>query len=268
MLVLAAVRDFFAPRVERAARAPFRVLRANSWDTTLTAILQHPVEIAFVDPALEGAPRAQEIERLRVLFPSLAFLAYASLAPELAPVLLALGIAGVTRVVLANHDDHPDRLYEILSTEATNAVSRQLLRAFDDVLSGWPPALRVATESAIREPATVQSVQELARRAGMSRRTCVRWFAKAELPPPHETLTVLRVVYAHRLLQDPGYTVEDVANRLGYQQTRSFAQNVKEVLGMSPAELRVSLSPGEAVALVRSRYFGGARNQPRMATAS
>jgi AraC-like DNA-binding protein len=68
-------------------------------------------------------------------------------------------------------------------------------------------------------------------------------------------LTVLRAVYAHRLLQDPGYTVEDVAAKLGYQQTRTFTQNVKDVLGMSPGELRVALSPEEVIDIVRSRYF-------------
>jgi AraC-like DNA-binding protein len=255
MLVLTAVRDLFALRLERAVRPPFRVLRANSWEAALTAILRHPVEIALLDPALEGAARTQEIERLRVLFPSLSLLVYTNLAPALAPVLLTLGEAGIRRVILANHDDHPERLNEVLSSEAAHAVSRQLLHSFDDLLSAWPPALRLATEAAIREPASVQSVQDLADRAGMARRTCVRWFAKAQLPPPHVTLTVLRVVYAHRLLQDPGYTVEDVAQRLGYQQTRSFTQNVKEVLGMSPTELRVSLRPAEALVIVRERYF-------------
>jgi transcriptional regulator GlxA family with amidase domain len=68
-------------------------------------------------------------------------------------------------------------------------------------------------------------------------------------------LMVLRVVYAHRLLNDPGYTVEDVATKLGYHQTRSFAQNVKEVFGVTPSELRVALSPDAAVATVRKRYF-------------
>jgi AraC-like DNA-binding protein len=268
MLVLAAVRDLFAHRVERAARAPFRLMRVRTWDAALSAILRHPVEIGFLDPALEGPPRAQEIERLKVLFPSLSLLAYTSLAPALAPVLLALGEAGVRHIVLANHDDHPERLYSLLVSESSRSVSKQLLHAFDDLLADWPPALRVATEAAVREPADFQSVAHLADRAGMSRRTCARWFAKARLPPPHETLTVLRVVYAHRLLQDPGYTVEDVAQRLGYSQTRSFAENVKEVLGMTPSELRVSLSPIEAVAIVRERYFGGRAVISSLASAS
>ncbi|HEY2824643.1 MAG TPA: hypothetical protein VGI83_03770, partial [Gemmatimonadales bacterium] len=145
--------------------------------------------MALLDPALEGAPRAQEIERLRVLFPSLSILVYTSLAPALAPVLLTLGEAGIRQVVLANHDDHPDRLYRLLVAESAHSVSRQLLHTLDDLMAGWPPALRLAAESAIREPATMQSVGELAERSGMSRRSCTRWFAKSHLPPPHETLT-------------------------------------------------------------------------------
>jgi transcriptional regulator GlxA family with amidase domain len=93
----------------------------------------------------------------------------------------------------------------------------------------------------------------------MDRRTCLRWFAKADLPPPSVTLTALRVVYAHRLLQDPGYTIEDVATKLGYAQTRSFAQNVREVLGRTPGEIRLSLSPEQALAIVRERYFNRRR---------
>jgi AraC-like DNA-binding protein len=76
---------------------------------------------------------------------------------------------------------------------------------------------------------------------------------------------VLRVVYAHRLLQDPGYTVEDVATRLGYQKPRSFVEHVKDVLGVTPADSRVSLSVEDAVDIVRRRYF---RPQATIAEAS
>jgi AraC-like DNA-binding protein len=67
-------------------------------------------------------------------------------------------------------------------------------------------------------------------------------------------LMVVRVVYAHRLLQDPGFTVEDVAAKLSYKP-RSLVQNFKDVFGMSPGGVRVSLTPDEAVAMVREQYF-------------
>ena len=134
------------------------------------------------------------------------------------------------------------------------------------LLQGFPGELRWAIETTLREPQAVPSVRALAERARMDRRTCLRWFAKAQLPPPSVTLTALRVVYAHRLLQDPGYTVEDVATRLGYAQARSFAQATQEVVGPTPGEMRGALTPEEAMAIVRERYFS--QRQLRLVKAS
>lgn len=255
MLVLAAVRPALVARLRHAAGHRFQFLPVPSWDAAVKAILHRPVELGVLDPALEGEPRAHGIERLRALFPSLPVILYTHLSAEMAPVLLDLGRSGIRQVLVERHDDHPQRLGDVLVAEAAHAVSRRLIQAIADLLAGCPGNLRWAIELILREPAAGQSVKALADRAGMDRRTCLRWFAKAKLPPPSVTLTALRVVYAHRLLQDPGYTVEDVATKLGYAQTRSFTQNVKEVLGLTPGEIRVSLSPEEALAMVRERYF-------------
>ena len=255
MLVLAAVQTSLVARLEYGGRERFRFIPARTWEEALSAILSKPLEMWVIYPALDGTARSQEIERLKVLFPSFPLILYTQLSPAVAPVLLRLGQVGIRQIVIARHDDHPARLTELLAGEASHAVSGQIMSALSDLLGGCPGELRWAIETAIREPATVQSVQELATRARMDRRTCLRWFAKANLPPPSVTLMVLRVIYAHRLLQDPGYTVEDVATKLGYAQTRSLAQNVKEVLGMTPGELRVSLAPEQALAMVRERYF-------------
>lgn len=242
-------------RLRHAAGHRFQFLPVPTWDEAVQAVLRRPVEIGVVDPNLEGEPTAQGIQRMRALFPSLPVILYTSLTPDLASVLLQLGHSGIREVVILRHDDHPQRLGDLLVAEAAHAVSRQLIKAIEDLLAGFPGELRWAIETVIREPAAVQSVKALADRAKMDRRTCLRWFAKAQLPPPSVTLTALRVVYAHRLLQDPGYTIEDVATKLGYAQTRSFTLNVREVLGRTPGEIRLSLSPEEALDIVRGRYF-------------
>lgn len=258
MRVLAAVPALLGKRLKHAVGRRFDFEIAATWDDAVQKILRRPVEMAIVDPALErGEPRAHEVERLRVLFPSLPIVLYTHFAPAVAPTLLQLGSLGVQSVVIVGHDDYPQHLSEVLSAEAAQAVSAKLIAGLDDLLAKCPGELRWAIETMIREPADVQSVQQLAERARMDRRSCVRWFARAELPPPSVVLTVLRVIYAHRLLQDPGYTVEDVAAKLGYAQTRTFAVNVKEVLGMTPGEIRVRLSPADALATVRARYFEG-----------
>ncbi len=257
MHVLAAVHPELAGRLQKSASHRFAVVPAETWSSAVAIIRRQPIEIAVVDPALEGAPRAQEIERLHVLFPSLPLVLYARLTPDLPAVLLQLGRSGVRTVVLAGHDDHPTQIRDVLTEEGARSLSRRLLDEVSDLLDGLPAELRWAIETIVRAPAQFHTVQELADRARMDRRTCARWFARVALPPPSVMLTLLRVVYAHRLLQDPGYTVEDVAARLGYARARSFTQNVKEVFGMTPAELRMSLASEEALALVRERFFEG-----------
>lgn len=255
MLILAAVRRRHAARLRSAAGGRFALQVATTWEGAVETIRRQPVEMAVLDPALEEPPRTHEIERIGVLFPSLPRIALAELTPGMVPVLLRLGVVGIREVILAGHDDHPSQVIETLTTAAARAVSRRLIDDLQESLAEWPDELRWAVETVLREPAQLHSVRDLAARARMDRRTCVRWFARANLPPPSVMLTVFRVVYAHRLLQDPGYTIEDVAAKLGYAKVRSFTQNVKDVFGMTPGELRVSLTADEAVDLVRERFF-------------
>lgn len=256
MLVLAAVPRLSTARLQHAAGKRFTFLCAQTWGDAFEAIRREPLEMAVMDPGLGGPPRGHEIERIRMLFPSMPLLLYTRLTPEVVPVLLQLGQAGIREVVVAGHDDHPQRLSDILVDAAAGALSRRLIDEMEDVLAGCPGELKWAIETMIREPAAFHTVQDLADRARMDRRTCARWFTKAHLPPPSVVLTVFRVVYAHRLLQDPGYTVEDVAAKLGYAKARSFAQNVKEVFGMTPGELKVALSTDDVLRIVRDRLFG------------
>jgi hypothetical protein len=95
MLVLAAVPRSFAAQLQRAAGHRFRFLGAGTWSEAVQFILKEPLEMAVVDPGLEGVPRTQEIERIRVLFPSLPLVVYTNLTPGMVGVLLRLGRVGV-----------------------------------------------------------------------------------------------------------------------------------------------------------------------------
>src|SRR6266568_2029706 len=246
MLVLAAVPDVQFHKLRRTAGGRFGVVQTLTWDDVLTVIRGRPVELAVVDPLLSGDARSQEIERLRVLFPSLPLILYTTLTPRTAGVLLALGQRGIQHVVFANYDDHPTRLREVLSHEEARSSSRQLLDQLADALAPLPSELRWVLEEALRAPGQVQTVSQVAVRARVDRRTCERWFTRVGLPSPRHFLSAARVLYAHRLLQDPGFTIEDVATRLGYAQTKTLQLHARAYLGLTAGEMRLSLSPDEA----------------------
>jgi AraC-like DNA-binding protein len=258
MLVLAAVPDIQFYKLRRAVPARFAVAHARSWDVVLGAIRSRPVEIAVVDPLLSGEPRGQEIERLRVLFPSLPLIIYSSLTTQVAAVLLGLGQRGICDVVFARFDDHPNKLREVVESGEMHAASHQLLGQLATALEPLPREMRWVLEEVLRTPGEVQTIQQVAARARVDRGTCARWFARAGLPSPRHFLAATRVLYAHRLLQDPGFTIEDVAERLGYAQAKTLQQHARTYLGLTAGEMRLSLTPEEAA----QRILGGFLTPP------
>src|SRR2546427_13001565 len=137
MLVLAAIPDAQLQRLRRATATRFTFVHACNWGETLAVIRSRPVEVAVVDPLLSGEARALEIERLRLLFPSLPLILYTSLTPQLASVLLVLGQCGIRHVVFSRFDGHPTLLRQVLDAGSAGAASRPLL----DRLAGHLPRL-------------------------------------------------------------------------------------------------------------------------------
>src|SRR6059036_3326934 len=136
MLILAAVPDIQLLNLRRAAAARFTLARAGSWAEALSTIRTRQVELAVVDPLLSGEPWTQEIERLRVLFPSLPLVLYTTLTPRTAGLLLPLGQRGIEHVIVACYDDHPLRLREVLTEQAAHSASRLFL---DQLADAWRP---------------------------------------------------------------------------------------------------------------------------------
>lgn len=255
MLMLAAVPPDRLLRLRSADPEGFTFEPAESWAQAVRVIRRLPVGLAVVDPLLEGEPRVHEIERLRSFFPSLPLVAYTTLSPEMASVLLGLGRIGIRRAVFARFDDDPALLRTVLRDEWALTAPHQVLAGMQPLLGQLPERVRWALEGAVQAPGET-GVEDLARRAQMGRRTCERLFAKLRLPSPSRVLQVARLLYAHRLLLDPGFTVEDVARKLGYARARSLQLQLRAAFGRTAGEVRISLSPEDALGLLWRRLLG------------
>jgi len=232
---------------------------AESWAQALNLIRTRPVELAVVDPLLGDVPRPHAIERLRLLFPSLPLLVYTELSPVTASALLKLGRAGIQRAVFQRFEDGPNALRTVLEAELEHSVSRQVVTALRERLRELPENIRNALEMMLYDPGAGLTVSELAGRALLSRRTCERFFTRLGLPSPKSVMLLMRLLYAHRLLLDPGHTVEDVAIKLGYGKVRTLQRHLRTVFNLSAGELRASLSFEDALALISRRFFQGSR---------
>lgn len=228
----------------------------STWPEAVEVIRAKPVEMAVVDPLLGGTtPRTHGIGRLRQFFPSLPLMVYTDLAPATAGVLLELGRAGIRRVVIHRFEDAPGTLRSAIQAELEQSASQQVIQGLDSILRDLPPELRLALEAMLHGSGDAPTVTALADRARLTRRTCERWFTKVGLPSPRVVMVLTRLLYAHRLLLDPGYTVEDVALKLGYSKTKTLQMHLRAVFGLTAGELRVSMTTEEALAAITSRYF-------------
>jgi AraC-like DNA-binding protein len=232
----------------------------STWPEAVEAIRGRPVEMAVVDPLLGSlTPRTHGIGRLRQFFPSLPLLVYTELAPATAGVLLELGRTGIRRVVVHRFEDAPGALRSALLAELETSASQQVIQGLGQLLRDLPAELRLALEAMLHAPGDGPTVTALADRARLTRRTCERWFTKAGLPSPRVVMVLTRLLYAHRLLLDPGYTVEDVALKLGYSKTKTLQMHLRAVFGLTAGELRVSLSTDDALTTVTNRYLSPLR---------
>jgi AraC-like DNA-binding protein len=81
-------------------------------------------------------------------------------------------------------------------------------------------------------------IEKIAARLGYSPAYCNRIFRQTYGMSPRQYLTSLIVREAKLLLMDPGLTVEQVAERLGYRDVSQFSKQFKRWMNVSPMGFR------------------------------
>ncbi|MEU7065539.1 AraC family transcriptional regulator [Streptomyces sp. NPDC053429] len=109
-------------------------------------------------------------------------------------------------------------------------------RAQSDPVVG--PALRLLHEN----PAHGWTVEELARKVGVSRAALARRFTDIVGEPPVAYLTGWRIALAADYLREPEATVATVARRVGYSGAFALSAAFKRVRGVSPKEFRAGIA--------------------------
>jgi transcriptional regulator GlxA family with amidase domain len=103
---------------------------------------------------------------------------------------------------------------------------------------GLSDALRWALEH-LDQPV---SVEELAARALMSRRSFTRRFRERTGTSAHQWLLQQRTILAQRLLETPDLSVELVARRSGFGSAVTLRSHFQRALGTSPRDYRATFS--------------------------
>ena len=104
-------------------------------------------------------------------------------------------------------------------------------------------ALQTWMEAHVASPTTAA---QLARRGAMSQRSLNRRFLSATALTPIEYLHRLRIESAKQLLETSDLNIDEITERVGYRDGRSFSRLFRSIAGLSPREYRARFGSGSA----------------------
>lgn len=229
-----------------------RLFVASDWSSLEEVIRSEPVDVVVVDPREGHGVKTQEVESLLRQFPSLPIVVYTTLSPEVTQSLVLLAQLGLQTVVLRGFDDEALRFRALLERLPEYELSEKLLALLREPLESVPVQLRRVIVRCVRSPHEFQDVSDLVRASGYTRRTFDRWMSSVGVSSK-SMVRIARAVRAYHLMRDPGYQLQDIARKVGYEGKRLFARHMEQVTGMVPSSLRRRLEPDEFISIVAER---------------
>ena len=220
---------------------------AQSWDEVDTLVRERPVTALILDPAADGVMNVEAVMRLLKQYPSLPIVAYVTLNPSSFGAVLQLSRAGLQSVVLQRFEDSPQRFRDTIERARGNPLKQKMLDGLQPQLALVPRKLVATIEEMFEWPHRYSSGQDIALRAEMSSVGAYRAFSSAGLGSPRRMLRAAKLLKAVGYLQDRGYSIRDVAKKIGYRNARIFAEHTLDVFGLTPSRVRTHLGPDDAI---------------------
>ena len=226
------------------ARARIQGALASRADVTFCELRAQlvPLAAATQASAVIAEPRDRDgedvsaaVTALRGGLPSVPVIAYVADCHTSSGDILAMARAGVHDLVRAGFDDVGFALGAALVSATANCVTETVRSELEHLVprEAWPFVSWCLT----RAPGAI-SVRAAAQALGLDRRTLVRRLDRARLPHPRRIAGWCRVIAAARLLDEPVYTLEQVALRLDFPSGTALRNMLRRYTGLRPSEIR------------------------------
>jgi len=106
--------------------------------------------------------------------------------------------------------------------------------------TNWPLQIKQATAYMEAEFHRLQSLDDVAASAGLSKYYFTRMFTKTTGISPMDYVTKLRIEKAVQLLRSSSLTVEEIAHSVGYSSGSYFSKVFRSRVGFPPADFRLA----------------------------
>jgi AraC-like DNA-binding protein len=228
---------------------------ADSWDRLEALIHIEPLSVVIFNPAADGTLDVSRACRLIRKYGSIPFVAYVPLDAPFIRGIAHMANEGLQDLVVYRSNDSPLRFRETLLRATSIEELGTLVASLESGLSRLPHPLSQVLLDTLRQPHKYAAAQDIAFAAGMTVSGLYRSFRVAGLSSPKSFLVGARVFRGYLYLRDTGFSVRDVASKLGYTHPRIFSHQIESVLGGPPSKVRRAIKSAEVAGLLLS-WFG------------
>ena len=226
-------------RVDALGQGSYTTVHRESFDDMLRDLRTTPVSAILVSVSRYQQQHASQVARMVREFPRVPAVAVLTgNEARTTQSLLALGQQGVQTLVDARDPAGWRDLRHVVHREVTTTIESVAIRQLRaDLVGANDDCLRFFDELFLA-PRSLTTVRQLARRLGVVPTTFMSRFFRAGIPAPKKYLATARLVRAARLLENPGYSLTQVAFLLEYSSPQSFSRHVAHSLQCGAAEFR------------------------------
>jgi AraC-like DNA-binding protein len=226
-------------RVDALARGEYEPVHRDTVEQVLHDLRHRPASAVVLSVSRYSPQQATGTARLVREFPGVAAVALLTANEARASsALLALGGHGVRTVVDAREPTGWRTLRDLITSDHAGQIEPLAVRTLREDLAGARTAALRFLDLLFTVPVTLTTVRELSRQMGVMPTTLMSRFFRAQLPPPKRYLAFARLVRAARLLENPGYSITQVAFLMEYSSPQSFSRHVTAQLRVSAAQFR------------------------------
>lgn len=238
-----AVTTFLTPlerqRVDAAGHGCYVAVHRESLEELMLDLRTGSMAAVLVSVARYQTQHAQQVARMVKEFPRIPAVALLTTTEaRTTQALLALGQQGVRALVDARDQQGWKDLRNLVSSEHGDVIERHAITQIRRDLEGAPADCLRFFDTLFLVPATLSTVQQLARAHSVVPSTFMSRFFREKLPAPKRYLAMARLVRAARLLENPGLSITHVANHLEYSSAQSFSRHMQLLMHCTPMQFR------------------------------
>jgi AraC-like DNA-binding protein len=235
-----------AAHIRAAMDTHDQVFVADSWERLEALIRLEPLSVVVFNPAADGTLDNTRACKLICKYASIPFVAYVPLDAAFVRGIAHMSNDGLQDLVVYGSDDSPLRFRTTLLRVSSVPQVSALIGKLEPWFRRLPTPLVDVLTDALGQPHDYASAEDVAAGANMTLSSLYRSFRHARLNSPKSFVIGARVFRGYVYLRDVGFSIGDVATKLGYTHPRIFAHHIECVLGECPSKLRRSLDDGEA----------------------